>query len=207
MDIDCDGAQATPNDDGRCGSSTDTQSITSFQSTVASYGAPGRDLDANLHTYVVLGNEASRGGWKTFDPREVGVEPLSIVAVVCGDRLVYGVWGDTNGDDGDHPMVGEASIALATACFGGDVSGNNGHDEADVLYIAFAGEDAVPGQRGANWSATDWQTFEGSLEEQGNRLVQRLTDSGASDTGGTHSLQAYRLLSVPLFVGTAMAFI
>jgi hypothetical protein len=31
---------------------------------------------------------------------------------------VYGIWGDTNGDDGDEAMVGEASISLATACFG-----------------------------------------------------------------------------------------
>jgi hypothetical protein len=33
--------------------------------------------------------------------------------------------------------VGEASIALATACYGISVNGNSGHDENDVLYIAF----------------------------------------------------------------------
>jgi len=37
---------------------------------------------------------------------------------------VYGIWGDMNGDDGDESVVGEASISLATACFGNGVNGN-----------------------------------------------------------------------------------
>jgi len=89
MDIDCDGAQGGPADDGRCGNSEDTQSITSFQWLVEGYGVEGvRDLNPYVHSYVVFGNSGSKPGWKTFDPRAYGVEPLSVMAVVCGDRLV-----------------------------------------------------------------------------------------------------------------------
>ncbi|SPO01594.1 related to chitosanase precursor [Cephalotrichum gorgonifer] len=185
MDIDCDGAQGGPSDDGRCGSSTDTQSITSFQSTVKSYDRNISDLNANIHPYVVFGNEGTKRGWKTFDPESVGIEPLSIMAVVCGDKLIYGVWGDTNGDDGDHPLVGEASISLATACYGSEVSGNVGYDNNDVLFIAFPGRDAVPGAQGANWSATSYDDFEKSIEGQGDKLIARIDDddSGAMSNG------------------------
>lgn len=88
MDIDCDGIQGGPADDGRCGSSGDTQSQTSFQDTVRSYGQGQRDLDANVHPYVVFGNEGSRAGYVTFNPQDYGIKPLSLMAVVCGDKLV-----------------------------------------------------------------------------------------------------------------------
>lgn len=89
MDVDCDGVQGSPADDGRCGSSGDTQSVTSFADTVRGYGKAGvRDLDANVHPYVVFGNVGSRPGYANFNPRSYGVEPLSVVAVVCGDKLV-----------------------------------------------------------------------------------------------------------------------
>lgn len=88
MDIDCDGIQGGPADDGRCGDSSDTQSITAFADTVASYGTGQQDLDANAHPYVVFGNDGSKPGWKTFDPQSVGVEPLSVMAVVCNNQLV-----------------------------------------------------------------------------------------------------------------------
>jgi Fungal chitosanase of glycosyl hydrolase group 75 len=84
MDIDCDGDQADPNNDGRCESSGDTQDETAFQDTVQSYGIPA--LDAYIHPYVVFGNEGSYS--PTFNPRDYGVEPLSVMAVVCGDQLV-----------------------------------------------------------------------------------------------------------------------
>jgi hypothetical protein len=86
---------------------------------------------------------------------------------------VYGVWGDTNGNDG-QPLVGEASIALATACYGTSVNGNSGHDENDVLYIAFPGTDAVPGKNGAKWNVQNYSAFESSLQTLGNKLVARL---------------------------------
>ncbi|SPQ25530.1 512c8d22-86a6-4199-b128-6251811c7042 [Thermothielavioides terrestris] len=174
MDVDCDGAQRAGSDDGRCNSSTDTQGETAFRSTVAGYGRGIADLDPFVHPYVVFGNEGSKPGWKTFDPRAYGVEPLSVVAVVCGDQLLYAIWGDTNGDDGAKPMVGEASIALATACFGSSMSGNNGHDATDVLYLAFAGSEAVPGADGAAWDVGSFEEFEASIAALGDRLVQRV---------------------------------
>lgn len=87
MDIDCDGIQDGPANDGRCGSSDDTQSQTSFKDTVASYGTGQEDLDANAHPYVVFGN-SGEGDWATFDPQAHGIQPLSVMAVVCGDQLV-----------------------------------------------------------------------------------------------------------------------
>jgi hypothetical protein len=88
MDIDCDGEQNGLGNDGRCASSTDTQAVTSFQSTIQGYHKGITDLNAYVHPYVVFGNEGSKRGWKTFDPREYGIEPLSVMAVVCGGKLV-----------------------------------------------------------------------------------------------------------------------
>ncbi|KAI8299777.1 Endo-chitosanase [Colletotrichum sp. SAR11_240] len=170
MDIDCDGAQTSG--DGRCASSTDTQSQTTFKSRLSSWG--NGDLNSYIHPYVVFGNEGSKPNWPNFDPKEYGVEPLSVMAIVCNNQLFYGVWGDTNGDDGDQPMVGEASIALATSCFGNGVNGNQGHDENDVLYIAFTGQDAAPGANGANWSASTSAEFSSSINQLGNKLVERV---------------------------------
>lgn len=86
MDIDCDGALGTG--DGSCDSSNDTQGQTTFQQTVQGYNRGIADLNAYVHSYVVLGNQGSKDGYVQFDPQSVGIEPLSIVAVVCGDKLV-----------------------------------------------------------------------------------------------------------------------
>ncbi|KAK7403783.1 hypothetical protein QQX98_010425 [Neonectria punicea] len=182
MDIDCDGVQGSAADDGRCGSSGDTQSITSFQDIVAGYGTGQRDLDANVHPYVVFGNTGSKAKWATFDPQKYGIKPLSVMAVVCGNKLIYGIWGDENGDDGKYPMVGEASISLATACYGTGMNGNSGHDENDVLYIAFPGSDAVPGAKGAAWSAKTYAKFEQSITALGDKLIQRLGKTTGSSS-------------------------
>jgi chitosanase len=76
MDVDCDGADNT---NGKCANDPTGQSITAFQDEVSGFGI--KDLDANLHSYVVLGT-------RNFDPRGVGVESLNVVAVVCNDQLV-----------------------------------------------------------------------------------------------------------------------
>lgn len=125
-----------------------------------------QDLNTNIHPYVVFGNEGDYS--PTFDPREFGVRPLSVMAVVCGKKLVcvfsffyhflllerermvggrgcgltwlacLGLRGLGRYEWGDRiPLVGEASLSLATACFGDKVNGNSGHDETDVLYVAF----------------------------------------------------------------------
>ncbi|KAI4257349.1 MAG: hypothetical protein L6R42_005739 [Xanthoria sp. 1 TBL-2021] len=172
MDIDCDGDLSDPGD-GRCGSSEDTQGQTAFVDQVRKVSKNKiKDLNANIHPYVVFGNDREDGG-PTFDPQKYGVKPLSVMAVVCGEKLIYGIWGDTNGDVGP-PLVGEASLSLATACYGTKaVNGNSGHDESDVLYVAFTGEEAVPGPR-TKWDAKDFAEFEDSIVEVGNRLIGRL---------------------------------
>ncbi|CAJ2514222.1 Uu.00g023410.m01.CDS01 [Anthostomella pinea] len=135
-----------------------------------------KDLDANIHPYVVFGNVGGKDGFTGFDPAEHGIEPLSVMAVVCGDKLIYGVWGDENGVDGDKSVVGEASISLATACYVKDnINGNSGHDENDVLFIAFAGFDAVAGADGADWAAKNYDDFEASIEDLGDKLIGSIT--------------------------------
>lgn len=86
---------------------------------------------------------------------------------------VYGIWGDTNGDDG-KPLVGEASLSLATKCFGKSMNGNNGHSPEDVLYIAFPGSVADTVEKNANWDAKSFADFEPSIQEVGDRLVKKL---------------------------------
>lgn len=87
MDIDCDGDLSNPVD-GRCGYSEDTQGQTRWKAEVqAASGGRISDLNANIHPYVVFGNERDDGG-ATFDPRSVGIKPLSVMAVVCGDKMV-----------------------------------------------------------------------------------------------------------------------
>ncbi|KAM7197772.1 fungal chitosanase [Naviculisporaceae sp. PSN 640] len=242
MDIDCDGIQNGPADDGRCsyGLSPDYQNTTAFQDIIAQYGVGISDLNTYVHPYVVLGNDAPREqkrlwtgkmgtvrkeeakGWKTFNPQSYGVEPLSIVAVVCGGggpddssregenepgskrKLVYGIWGDTNGDDGSHPMVGETSLSLATACEGDSMTGDNGYDGTDVLYLAFLGSDAVPGPDGADWTASDFGAFEKSIETLGDRLVQRVGTAGAGGLwyrGGKSSTLLGVMIAISMSIG------
>ncbi|CAP59699.1 uncharacterized protein PODANS_1_530 [Podospora anserina S mat+] len=177
MDVDCDGVQGGSQDDGRCslGRSPDYQDATAFRDLIQSFKVGISDLNTYVHPYVVFGNSGSKPGWRTFDPTDYGVRPLSVMAVVCpGNKLVYGIWGDTNGDDGDKPMVGEVSIALATACWGKNLTGDSGYDGMDVLYVAFTGEDAVPGKDGADWAAKDYDSFERSIQPLGEKLVQSM---------------------------------
>lgn len=77
-------------------------------------------------------------------------------------------------------MVGEASISLATACYGNSINGNSGHDDNDVLYIAFTGDDAVPGASGANWTASNYEDFQSSISDLGNKLIERVGSGGNS---------------------------
>ncbi|GAB1319442.1 hypothetical protein MFIFM68171_09652 [Madurella fahalii] len=147
-------------DDGRCGNSEDTQFITSLQWIAEGYNKVINKLNAIAHPYVVFGNEGFKPGWTTFGPWEYGIEPLSLVAVVYGgDKLICGVWGDEPGDDGDRPIADEASILLVTACFGTGMNGNNGHDDDDLLCIAFHGSDAVRGADGADWGTYSYGDF------------------------------------------------
>ncbi|KKK16948.1 hypothetical protein ARAM_003763 [Aspergillus rambellii] len=159
MDIDCDG---TDDSGGDCGNDPSGQGQTAFQSQLGDYGIS--DLNAKVHPYVVFGNA-------NFDPQEYGMEPLSVMAVVCGGQLHYGIWGDTNGGD----LTGEASISLAKLCFPDQgISGDNGHTDDDVLYLGFTGSNAVPGNN-ADWAAENAQAFEESIKGLGDQLVSSLS--------------------------------
>ena len=64
---------------------------------------------------------------------------------------------------------------MAQLCFPDDgLTGDNGHDGDDVLYIGFTGGDAVPGANGANWQAGDRNEFQDSLKTLGDQLVAGL---------------------------------
>lgn len=82
-------------------------------------------------------------------------------------------------------MIGEASISLATACFGKGVNGNAGYDGNDVLYIAFPGSDAVPGAKGAKWNAQNYNDFENSITALGDKLIQRIGGGSTTPTTST----------------------
>lgn len=103
---------------------------------------------------------------------------------------IFGIWGDENGDDAAKAMVGEASISLATLCFGDSMTGDNGHGDLDVLYIAFTGTDAVPGADEADWKATSPDDFEASLETLGGKLLKRIGGTSNSTSTSTASASA-----------------
>ena len=66
-------------------------------------------------------------------------------------------------------------MALADLCFPSeDLSGDKGHGAFDVMYIAFQGENAVPGGKGAAWTTQDSKVFEDSIKQLGDQLVAGL---------------------------------
>lgn len=70
---------------------------------------------------------------------------------------------------------------MGQLCFGDDaVSGDVGHDEADVLYIAFPGKGAVPGSSAA-WGAKTKEEFEASLAGIGDGLVAGLSSQSKAN--------------------------
>lgn len=112
---------------------------------------------------------------------------ITTLLLIFNSMQIYGIWGDENGDDDDKSLVGEASISLATACFGRGMTGGSGHDDNDVLFIAFTGPDAVPGADGADWAAGSYDDFAQSIEGLGDKLVQRIGGSGDYDTRNSSS--------------------
>jgi chitosanase len=76
MDVDCDGLN---DKGGDCGSDETGQGETAFKDQLSQYGI--QDLDANVHPYVVFGNT-------NFDPQQYGMDPLSVMAVVCNNQVV-----------------------------------------------------------------------------------------------------------------------
>ncbi|OQE35243.1 hypothetical protein PENCOP_c014G02906 [Penicillium coprophilum] len=175
MDIDCDGANRL---NGDCGDDNSGQSQTAFMGDLKPYHID--DLDAGIHPYVVFGT-------KGYDPEEDGMKPLSVMAVVCGGKLHYAIWGDTNG----HTSTGEASLSLGQLCFpDGDITGDNGHTAKDVLYIGFKGKSAVPGSEAA-WKAKNSHEFEDSIKTLGDKLVAGLGSGGSAHSWSSGSSSSF----------------
>ncbi|KAI1844193.1 hypothetical protein JX266_009677 [Neoarthrinium moseri] len=177
MDIDCDGQQREPNN-GRCGHNPSDQSMTAMRDYLQAYQIPGiTDLNTYVHPYIVFGNSGTNPHNVPFDPRDHGVQPLSIVLVVTPDNLVCGIWGDTNGGERDASFVGESALATGELAFGNEVNGTVSHEANDVLYVAFTGADAVPGKNGADWAADTKEDFAASIATQcatlGTALARR----------------------------------
>jgi hypothetical protein len=86
-------------------------------------------------------------------------------------------------------MVGEASYALATACYGNKtIGGDSGHDNNDVLYLVFPGLDAVPGPDGVAWNASNYTLFEQSIEPLGDKIVLRVPENPVPVSTGSRLL-------------------
>ncbi|KAL7920646.1 glycoside hydrolase family 75 protein [Trichoderma austrokoningii] len=134
------------NSAGACANDPSGQSKTAFKDTVQTFGIS--NLDANIHPYFP------------------SMKPLSVMAVVCNNQV-----GDTNGGT----STGEASLALGKLCFpNDDLSGDNGHDPKNVMFIGFTGQGAVPGKSSANWAAKNTNDFENSIKALGDKLVAGL---------------------------------
>lgn len=123
LDVDCDGKVST-----QCNLMTDPW----FMSQTAATDSMGQPLDAATLPFVVVPGRSTR-----FDYRAAGLAMGSVVAVVHGDELVYGVLGDV----GPTTYIGEASYRMAEL-LGIDPDPRIGGTEDPVSYIAFTGEDA-----------------------------------------------------------------
>ena len=124
MDIDCDGV-VTP----RCSKKTDP----AFQPGTAAETSKGTALTADELPYVVVPSPSA-----TFDYRKFGLELGTVVMVIYGDKIEYGIIGDT----GPKTIIGEASYAMAKN-LGIDPNPSTGGTDGPVLYIAFKGKAAV----------------------------------------------------------------
>ncbi|MEW1546356.1 glycoside hydrolase family 75 protein [Streptomyces tsukubensis] len=125
LDIACDGRKTT-----RCNRKTDPW----FLPETAFRQSDGKALDAARLPYVVV--PAPSTIWKYPDS---GIRGGGVVAVVHGNRVRYGVVGDT----GPAKIVGEASYAMAES-LGIDPDPVSGGVSGGVTYIFFTGSRATP---------------------------------------------------------------
>ena len=73
------------------------------------------------------------------------------------------------------PLISEARLSLAQACFPNDeIICDNGHDQTEVVYIAFTGDEAASGSN-VTWAAINFEDFEASITDLANSLVQNLS--------------------------------
>lgn len=123
MDIDCDGKSSSV-----CNSSTDP----SFQAQTAGTDSKGAPLDASKLPYVVVPGESSR-----FSYVDAGLEMGSVVLVIYGGKMTFGVVGDV----GPTSIVGEASYAMAKE-LGINPDPAVGGVSSGVTYLFFTGPSA-----------------------------------------------------------------
>ena len=124
MDIDCDGKQSTV-----CNKSTDPD----YQSQTATTDSKGQYLDAATLPYVVVPGVSTR-----WDYKAAGVSMGSVVAVIYGDKVEYGIIGDI----GPTSIIGEASYAMAQR-LGINPNPSSGGVSSGVTYVVFTGTSGV----------------------------------------------------------------
>lgn len=124
MDIDCDGQMSM-----QCNLMTDPY----YQPQTAAVDSNGDYLDAATLPFVVIPGRGER-----FDYRAAGLAMGSVVGVIYGDQLQWGVLGDV----GPTAYIGEASYRMAEL-LGIDPDPATGGAESGVSYIAFTGEAAI----------------------------------------------------------------
>jgi Fungal chitosanase of glycosyl hydrolase group 75 len=123
LDVDCDGKPST-----QCNKSTDA----AYQPQTAANDSSGKPLDAVALPYVVVPQPGKR-----FDYKKSGLKLGSVVAVIYGGKIEFGIIGDT----GPVDIIGEASYAMAKN-LGINPNPSSGGVGSGVTYIAFTGVSA-----------------------------------------------------------------
>ncbi|KAJ5688778.1 hypothetical protein N7462_003170 [Penicillium macrosclerotiorum] len=157
MDVDCDGI------DYKCKGNQDGQAQTNF-GALAAYEVP----------FFVIPDKFGTTYQSVLPGNNVG-------AVICGGKMFYGIYGDSDGDD--PQVIGEASWLMARTCFpNDDLNGNSGHTGVDVTYILFTGDDAVlPSSALNNNYVTNFST----LRSMGDKLITALAKNLNLSSGGS----------------------
>lgn len=120
LDVDCDGKMTA-----KCNLTTDPD----YMSQTAATDSNGMALDAAALPFVVVPGVSTRWSYRT-----AGLKMGSVVAVIYGDHLEYGVLGDV----GPVASIGEASYRMAELLTI-DPDPRTGGTAAEVAYIAFTG--------------------------------------------------------------------
>ncbi|KAL4760378.1 fungal chitosanase of glycosyl hydrolase group 75-domain-containing protein [Aspergillus foveolatus] len=162
MDVDCDGI------DYGCKGNPDGRPETSW-GALSAYEVP----------FIVIPEEY-------LDKHEAGLRGNNIVAVICNGNMFYGILGDTNGDSPE--VTGEASWLMARTCFPTEgLNGARGHNDPNVTYIVFLGDDAVlPASAMNHKYITDFDTLRAMGDELVNALVSNI-GLGSGDGAGTQT--------------------
>jgi hypothetical protein len=130
MDIDCDG-HTTP---GKCDKDHDCCYL---QDT--NVHGPNGALTSSEDPYVVIPIDFGCPGEPTF-PDYPGIKAGTVVAVIYGKKIYYGVFGDC----GPPEIIGEASYSMAERLGIPPSALNGGVLGQTVTYIVFTGNATVP---------------------------------------------------------------